>query len=40
MPIGFQIVGPHLSEDLIYQTAHAYEQATAWHTMHPDLFKD
>jgi aspartyl-tRNA(Asn)/glutamyl-tRNA(Gln) amidotransferase subunit A len=40
MPIGFQIVGSHLSEDLIYQTAHAYEQATAWHTMHPDLFKD
>ncbi len=40
MPIGFQIVGPHLSEDLIYQTAHAYEQATTWHTMHPDMFKD
>jgi aspartyl-tRNA(Asn)/glutamyl-tRNA(Gln) amidotransferase subunit A len=40
MPIGFQIVGPHLSEDLIFQTAHAYEQATTWHTMHPDLFKD
>ncbi len=38
MPIGFQIVGPHLSEDLIFQTAHAYEQATAWHTMHPDMF--
>lgn len=38
MPIGFQIVGPHLSEDLIFQTAHAYEQATAWHTMHPEAF--
>jgi aspartyl-tRNA(Asn)/glutamyl-tRNA(Gln) amidotransferase subunit A len=40
MPIGFQIVGPHLSEDLIFQTAYAYEQATAWHTMHPAMFVD
>lgn len=35
LPIGFQFVGPHLSEELIFQTAHAYEQATQWHTMHP-----
>ena len=35
LPIGMQIVGPHLSEELIFQTAHAYEQATQWHTMHP-----
>jgi aspartyl-tRNA(Asn)/glutamyl-tRNA(Gln) amidotransferase subunit A len=35
MPIGFQIAGPHLSEELIYQVAHAYEKETAWHTMHP-----
>lgn len=35
LPIGFQFVGPHLSEDLIFQTAHAYEQATPWHTMTP-----
>lgn len=38
MPIGFQIVGPHLSEELIFQTAHAYEQVTPWHTMHPEAF--
>ena len=38
LPIGFQIIGPHLSEELIYQTAHAYEQATPWHTMHPKGF--
>jgi aspartyl-tRNA(Asn)/glutamyl-tRNA(Gln) amidotransferase subunit A len=38
MPIGFQIVGPHLSEGLILQTAHAYEQNTPWHTMHPEGF--
>jgi aspartyl-tRNA(Asn)/glutamyl-tRNA(Gln) amidotransferase subunit A len=35
LPIGFQFVGPQLSESLIFQTAHAYEQATQWHTMHP-----
>lgn len=35
MPIGMQLIGPHLSEGLIYQTAHAYEQQTPWHTMHP-----
>lgn len=35
LPIGFQLVGPHLSEGLLYQTAHAYEQKNPWHTMHP-----
>jgi len=38
LPIGFQIIGPHLSEELIFQTAHAYEQETPWHTMHPAGF--
>ncbi|MBS1986640.1 Asp-tRNA(Asn)/Glu-tRNA(Gln) amidotransferase subunit GatA [Candidatus Dependentiae bacterium] len=38
LPIGFQLVGPHVSEELLYQTAHAYEQQTAWHTMHPEGF--
>ncbi len=38
MPIGFQIIGPHLSEGLIFQTAHVYEQQTQWHTMHPKGF--
>jgi aspartyl-tRNA(Asn)/glutamyl-tRNA(Gln) amidotransferase subunit A len=35
LPIGFQFVGPQFSEALIFKTAHAYEQATQWHTMHP-----
>ncbi len=35
LPIGFQLVGPHLSEELLLQTAYAYEQATEWHKMHP-----
>ena len=38
LPIGFQLVGPHLSEGLIFQTAHVYEQNTPWHTMHPEGF--
>ena len=35
MPIGFQLIGPHLSEELLLQTAYAYEQKTAWHTKYP-----
>ena len=38
MPIGFQLMGPDLSEALLFQTAHAYEQATPWHTMHPEKY--
>lgn len=38
LPIGFQLVGPHCAESLIYQTAHAYEINTPWHTMHPKGF--
>ena len=35
LPIGFQIAAPHLAEELMFQVADAYEQATPWHTMHP-----
>lgn len=35
LPLGFQLIGPHLSESLLFQVAHAYEQQTQWHTMHP-----
>jgi len=38
LPIGFQLYGPHFAEELIFRTAHAYEQATQWHTMHPPKF--
>ncbi len=37
MPIGFQLIGPDLSEDQLFQAGHAYEQSTLWHTMHPTL---
>lgn len=38
LPIGFQLIGPDLSEALLFETAHAYEQSTPWHTMHPERF--
>jgi amidase len=34
-PIGFQLVGKHLSEDLLLRTGHAYQSITDWHTRHP-----
>jgi aspartyl-tRNA(Asn)/glutamyl-tRNA(Gln) amidotransferase subunit A len=37
LPIGFQLIGPHLSESLLYQVGHVYEQNTEWHTMHPEI---
>lgn len=37
LPIGLQIIGPHLSEELLYQVAHAFESATPWHTMTPQI---
>jgi aspartyl-tRNA(Asn)/glutamyl-tRNA(Gln) amidotransferase subunit A len=38
LPIGLQLLGPHRCEELMLQTAHAFEQATAWHTERPPLF--
>jgi amidase len=37
MPIGFQLVGRHLSEDLLLRAGHAYQQVTDWHTRHPPV---
>lgn len=37
LPIGLQIVGNVLREDLVFQTAYAYEQAMDWHTQRPNL---
>jgi aspartyl-tRNA(Asn)/glutamyl-tRNA(Gln) amidotransferase subunit A len=31
LPIGLQLIGPHLGEERILRAAHAYEQATEWH---------
>jgi aspartyl-tRNA(Asn)/glutamyl-tRNA(Gln) amidotransferase subunit A len=35
LPIGLQIAGPQWREDLVLRLAHAYEQATEWHTRPP-----
>ncbi len=37
LPIGLQILGNVLREDLVLQAAYAYEQATDWHTRSPNL---
>jgi amidase len=36
-PIGFQLVGKHLSEDLLLRVGHAFQSITDWHTRHPAL---
>ena len=35
LPIGFQLIAPHLGEEVMFKAAYAYEQKTPWHTMHP-----
>ena len=37
LPVGLQIIGPHYREDLVLQTAHAFEQARPWGSHRPDL---
>ena len=36
VPMGLQIIGPNGGESVIFQVAHAYEQATEWHKRHPN----
>jgi aspartyl-tRNA(Asn)/glutamyl-tRNA(Gln) amidotransferase subunit A len=37
LPIGLQISGSHFAESTVLALAHAYEQATNWHTRRPSL---
>lgn len=37
LPIGMQLMGPHFQEELLFRTAHAYQQITDWHTRRPEL---
>lgn len=37
LPIGMQLMGPHFREDLLFQAAHAYQQATDWHLRRPAI---
>jgi Asp-tRNA(Asn)/Glu-tRNA(Gln) amidotransferase A subunit family amidase len=38
MPIGLQLAAAPWREDVVLQAAHAYEQATTWHTKMPNVF--
>jgi aspartyl-tRNA(Asn)/glutamyl-tRNA(Gln) amidotransferase subunit A len=37
LPIGLQLIGNVLREDILFHVAHAYEQATEWHKQSPNL---
>jgi aspartyl-tRNA(Asn)/glutamyl-tRNA(Gln) amidotransferase subunit A len=32
LPVGLQVLAPRFADARVFQVAHAYEQATAWHT--------
>jgi aspartyl-tRNA(Asn)/glutamyl-tRNA(Gln) amidotransferase subunit A len=35
LPISLQLAARHFEEALMFRVGHAYQQMTAWHTMHP-----
>ena len=37
LPLGIQIVGKPFAEETVFRVAHAYEQATDWHTRRPPI---
>ena len=37
LPMGLQVMADRFREDLVFRTAHAYEQTTDWHTRRPTL---
>lgn len=37
LPIGLQLISNVLREDVLFHTAHAYEQATEWHKKQPEI---
>jgi len=40
LPIGMQIMGPHLSEELLLRIGHMYQSQTDWHMKHPPCWND
>lgn len=38
LPVGMQIIGPHLAESKLLQVAHQYQQVTDWHKQIPEAF--
>jgi len=39
LPIGVQLIAPHVAEELMFKVAHAYQVVTDWHMQHPMNFK-
>ena len=37
LPVGMQLIGPHLSEETLLHLGYAYQQATHWHEAEPEL---
>jgi len=37
LPVGLQISGPAMGEEIVLRVAYAYEQATEWHTRKPKI---
>ncbi len=37
LPLGIQLVGKPFAEETLFRVAHAYEQATTWHTRRPPI---
>jgi aspartyl-tRNA(Asn)/glutamyl-tRNA(Gln) amidotransferase subunit A len=40
LPIGMQIMGPHLSEETLLRIGHMYQSQTDWHMQHPPCWND
>jgi len=39
LPIGMQLMGPHFREEILFEIAHAYQQATDWHKKKPPFWR-
>jgi aspartyl-tRNA(Asn)/glutamyl-tRNA(Gln) amidotransferase subunit A len=37
LPVGLQLTAGHMGEETLLRAAHAYEQATGWHSLRPEL---
>jgi len=37
LPVGLQVIGPQFGDATVLRAAYAYEQATDWHTLRPEL---